>query len=275
VIRALGIVFTIMAAAPAWAQSPRAGGPSPSDEPGSRIAAELALTGNLARGLVDRDLISTRGIFQVWRGPLGFYIQPYWLYGRVATPMGKLTTDNEIYVRTGLFRSLTERFFAYGVNVYDRSVRRRIDHRDLLGGGAGVIIIKGEEYSLHTSFGVLGEITKFDAAMLDSGETVDGARTVARFSGRIYGRYKLAEGKLALVHDLIVVPAFAHPITDYRILFYGAIDAPIAKGFSVRVQADATREGKIVAGTKHDDLVVTFGLAYRNEWTPVSQSPDR
>ena len=150
------MVFSIAISTPVWAQSPRAGGPSPSDEPGSRIAAELALTGNLARGLVDRELISTRGIFQVWKGPLGFYI---------------------------------------------------------------------------------------------------------------------AGGKLALVHDLIVIPAFAHPITDYRILFYGAIDAPIAKGFSVRVQADATREGKIVAGTKHDDLVVTFGLAYRNEWSAAKPAP--
>ena len=263
----LGAVFSIaIATAPAWAQSPRAGGPAPGEDPTSRIATELALTGNLARGLVDRDLISGRGIFQAWTGPWGLYVQPYWLYGRVGTPMGKLTTDNEIYVRTGLFRTLSGPVFAYGVNVYDRSVRRKIDHRDLLGAGVGVTFLEGKDLSLVSSVGVLGEITKFDGTMFDSGETIAGNRTLARWSVRVYGRYKVAAGKLALVHDLILVPSFDHPILDYRILAYGAIEAPIAKGFAVRVQADATREGKIVAGTKHDDLVVTFGVSYRNEW---------
>ena len=94
-----------------------------------------------------------------------------------------------------------------------------------------------------------------------------------RWSVRLYGRYKIAGGKLGLVHDLIVIPAFRDPANDYRILFLGAIDAPIAKGFAFRVQADATREGLIVQGTQKDDLVVTFNVAYKNEWAAKKPPP--
>jgi hypothetical protein len=115
---------------------------------------------------------------------------------------------------------------------------------------------------------VLGEYANYRGYVFeDHPERTSSTRTTVRASVRVYGRYKLLAGKLALVHDLYLIPAVGDPTADYRILFYGAIDAPIAKGFAVRVQADATREGVIVAGTKHDDLVVTFGLSYRNEWS--------
>jgi hypothetical protein len=272
VARSIGVAVILASAlaAPALAQSPRAGGPAPGDDPSSRLAAELAATGSLARGLVDRELISTRAIVQGWDGPWGLYVQPYWLYGRVATPMGKITTDNEIYVRTGLFRSVTKQLFAYAVNASDRSLRRKIDARTLTGAGGGINLLQGKGTSLLASVGVLYELADFDGVRLliddRPGPALTERRQTVRWSVRAYGRYKLAGGRLALIHDLIVIPAFRSPIDDYRILFYGAIDAPIAKGFSARIQADATREGVIVEGTQHDDLNVTFGVSYRGEW---------
>jgi hypothetical protein len=270
-VRAL--LLLVLAAGTARAQSPRAGGPAPGDDPNARVALEGAITGSLARGFVDRELISARGILQAWSGPWGLYIQPYWLFGRVGTPMGKLTTDNEVYVRTGLFRTLTGPLFAYGVTVYDRSVRRQIEHRNLAGGGLGAQLWHCRGSSLLTSVGVLHEVADFGGKattrpMFEDGRISDGLRNTARWSIRLYGRYKLGDGKLNLIHDLIVIPSFRDPGDDYRILMYGAIDAPIAKGFSARISADATREGLIVAGTKHDDLAVTFGVSYRNEWPP-------
>ena len=257
----------------ASAQSPRAGGPAPGDTAGeTRLGAEANIAGNLARGFVDRELIAARGIFQAWTGPWGLYVQPYWLYGRVGTPAGKLTTDNEVYVRTGLFRQLAgTQFFIYGVNATDRSLRRKIDYRSLTGGGFGINLVQRPGLSLLTSFGVLHEVANFDDTTLEDPDgpgTFEAARRrhVARFSGRIYGRYRVADGKLVLVHDLIVIPSFTEPGADYRVLFFGAIDAPLAKGFSLRAQADATYEGLIVAGTKHGDLAVTFGVSYKNEW---------
>src|SRR6185295_17224908 len=109
----------------AAAQSPRAGGPSPGGDQPRRVGVEVAIAGNLARGFVDRELVSARAILEAWSGKWGIYLQPYWLYGRVGTPAGKITTDNEIYERTGLFRSLRGPWFAYAVNAYDRSLRRK------------------------------------------------------------------------------------------------------------------------------------------------------
>ncbi len=277
---AIGLVVVCALAQQASAQSPRAGGPAPTDNSGEpRLGAEANIAGNLARGFVDRELIASRGIVQGWTGPWGLYIQPYWLYGRVGTPMGKLTTDNEFYVRVGLFRQIEHTpIFAFAVSAADRSLRRKIDYRDLTGVGVGVNLLQGKGISLLTSIGVLGEIASFkDTTLVDPDgpgtfET-DHRRTVMRWSVRLYGRYRLPGGQLSLIHDLIVIPSFTDPRDDYRILFFGAIDAPIAKGFSVRAQADATYEGLIVVGTKHDDLAVTFGLNYKNEWTAKKPPP--
>lgn len=86
-----------------------------------------------------------------------------------------------------------------------------------------------------------------DAPTLGDGRVADGALATARWSVRVYGRYKLAGGKLALTHDLIVIPSFRATTDDYRILAFGALEAPIAKGFAVRIQSDATREGPAAA----------------------------
>lgn len=270
----------VLGAHEAWAQSPRAGGPVPGDSRDeSRVGVEANITGNLARGFVDRDLIAARGIMQGWRGPWGLYIQPYWLYGRVGTPMGKITTDNEIYVRMGLFREIRETpLFVYGVSVFDRSLRRKIDYRNLTGAGGGVNLLQRAGMSLHASVGILGQVTSYKDRTLENPDgpgtiEADKRETSLRWSVRIYGRYRIGEGKLSLSHDLIVIPSFTDPRDDYRVLFFGSIDAPIAKGFSVRAQADATYESPIVVGTKHGDLAITFGLAYKNEWTNKKQAP--
>ena len=276
--RSLVVVVICALAAPASAQSPRAGGPAPGDRAGETlVGAEANIAGNIARGFVDRELVAARGIIQGWTGPWGLYIQPYWLYGRVGTPAGKLTTDNEIYVRNGLFRELVDTpFYIYAVSVFDRSTRRKIDYRNLTGGGIGINLLKGTGSLLTTSFGILGQVTSFRDRTIENPDgpgtfEIENRHKVLCFSGRIYGRFKI--GKLSLIQDLIVVPTFDDPRDDYRVLYYGAIDAPIAKGFSIRAQADATYEGLIVAGTKHGDLAITFGLNYKNEWI-LKKKPD-
>lgn len=279
---ALPLLVLTSAASTAHAQSPRAGGPAVSGDATPRVALDLTIGGNLARGFVDREMVAARGIVEASWGPWAIYTQPYWLFGRVHPPMGPaLTTDNEVYDRTGLYRRISGPWFAYAVNAYDRSVRRQIDHRDLLGGGVGATVWKCRGSSLLAAVGTLYEVTSFSKTptLVDADDHVLGTSTgiehEVRFSVRIYGRYKLAGGKLNLTHDLIVIPSYRDPADDYRILAFGALTAPIAKGFSLVVQADATQEGVIAMGTQHGDLAVTFGLSYKNEWraTPPAPAP--
>src|SRR6185436_2450511 len=242
---------------------------TPGEGDGSRVAVDVGTTGNLSRGLVYRDLVTNRGVLQAWDGPWGVYVQPYWLYSRIGTAMGRVTADNDIYVRLGGFRNLTPSVFVFAVNVYDHSLRRKVAHRDLFGGGAGVNLVQRKPVTFALSAGVLGEVTDFDGDRLliggDPGETTE-TRPVVRGAGRIHGRYRLGGGKLALVHDVIVMPSVRDPADDYRVLFSGTVDAPIAKGFSARAQAEATYDGVIVEGTKHGALVMTFGVSYKAEW---------
>lgn len=262
---------------PARAQAPRAGAPTPGDATGSRVVVDVGTTGNLSRGLVYRDLITNRGVLQLWDGPWGIYVQPYWLYSRIGTAMGRVTADNDIYVRLGLFRNLTRSVYVNAVNVYDHSLRRKVDHRDLFGGGVGVTLVQRPAVQITTSAAVLGEVTDFNGERLvigDEVETITGSRTVIRGAARLHGRYKLGGGKLALVHDLVVMPSFADPVNDYRVNFSATLDAPIAKGFSARAQLEGTRDGVIVEGTKRDAVVITFGVSFRGEWQRKKAEPE-
>jgi hypothetical protein len=289
--RLVTVALVLVLASPAHAQAPRAGAPTAVDGEGSRVAVDLGITGNLSRGLVYRDLITNRGVLQLWDGPWGIYIQPYWLFSRIGTAAGRVTADNDIYVRLGSFYNVASSVFVTVVNVYDHSLRRRVEHRDLFGAGAGLNLIRHTSVVLATSTALLGEVTDFercpgclpggvdgDRLLIDGepGPSVTELRKVARWAFRIHGRYKLARDRVSLFHDLIVMPSFSDPIDDYRLTFSATIDAPIAKGFSARAQLEGTRDAVIVEGTKRDALVITFGVSYRNEWRrkpPESVAP--
>jgi hypothetical protein len=271
VARSLCLAILLLAlGSSAHAQSPRAGAPAPGDGGGSRVAVDVGVTGNLSRGLVYRDLVTNRGVLQLWEGPWGFYLQPYWLYSRIGTAAGRVTADNDIYVRAGVFRNLTRSAFAFAVNVYDHSLRRRVAHRDLFGGGVGMNFVERKPVTFAASIGVLGEVADYDGSplLIEDGAPAEPteSRTVLRGAFRIHGKYRLGGGRLAVIHDLIVTPALRDPTYDYRVALSGSIDAPIAKGVSARAQIDATREGVIVEGTKRNALVISFGVSYRGEW---------
>jgi hypothetical protein len=251
-------------AATAQGQSgPRTGGPAPTDVSTTRLAAELSLGGDLARGNTDRDLVTARGSVTIWDGPWGVFVQPYWLYGDVANH----NTDDERYLRTLIFRALAKPIFAYGAAVYDQSLRRRIDRRGLFGGGFGATIWDDPQTTVVVSAGLLDEVATYGANTLMDGTIISReTRRVARASMRLYGRYKLFHGKLALVHDAYLLPA-VRDLDDLRALVSGAIDVPLVGGLAARVQLDGSYEQHVVPGTQHDDIELTFGLAFRGSWT--------
>lgn len=268
------IVLLLVCSAGVVSAQTRAAGPMPFDDSPPRVDIDVSAGGNLSRGLVDRDLVTARGVLDAASGPWLVFTQPYFLFARVRTPMAKVTSDDELYDRTGIFRSLGDPFFVYAVNAYDRSLRRRIDHRELFGGGAGVTLWRCRTNALVTSVGALYELADYDdngneSPLLASGEVARGVREVGRWSARVYGHYSLLGGRVGITHDIIVIPSFRHPTDDYRLLLFASVEAPLANGFLVRVQVDATREGRaiIVEGTEQDDVNITFALAYKSAWS--------
>jgi hypothetical protein len=250
----------------------RAGGPTPgADTAPPEAAVDLAASGNLARGLTDRTLLGGRGLGSLRLGAYTFFVQPYYQFGSVTTPvpgMGDVTkrTDNELYVRTALFRTITGPLFGFVVAVGEHSLRRQIDERGLFGGGVGVTIVHGPCASLVVSASLDDEPTRWAVApMFADGVPVDASRNIAREVTRIYGQYTL--GHVSLTHDLYLAPSLTHAVRDYRILLYAAAEVPLVAGFAGRVQVDASHEEVIVPGSQHDDLALTFGVAYRRTWT--------
>jgi len=269
-IRRASIVIALLCAVgSARAQTgPRAGGPAPGDFPGTNLAVDLSLAGSLARGVADRDLVTGRGIVSFWSGRWGVFVQPYYLYGdvKVAPTAPRVETDDERYLRTAVFHSFSDHLFEFGVVVLDHSLRRLIDRRALLGGGLGATLYNRGGITVVTSFGVMAELAQYDAGTLPDMTVVPAFdRDVARESLRVYGRYRLAAGRLALVHDVYIMPN-VQDVADLRVLVSGAVEVPIAWGFAARVQIDASYEQFIVSGTQHDDVAITFGAAYKNDW---------
>jgi hypothetical protein len=258
----------------AYAQTgPRTGGPAPGDFVGRRAAIDLSVTGNLARGLVDRDLISGRGAMTYWSGPWGVFVQPYYMYGDVKLgPVPRVKTDDERYLRALLYHTFSRPLFEYGVIAAYHSLRRRIDRRALVGVGLGATLVSTAVSSVSWDVGLLGEDNHFDPNTLPDMSVVPAThRQVARTSMRLYGRYKLPH--INVIHDVYLIPN-VQDVADLRAIFSGVVEIPLSSGLSARVAIDATYEGYIVPGTEHDDVAITFGLGYRNDWA-LSQSIPR
>ena len=265
-----GIVLAIaLCATTAHAQvGPKTGGPAPGDYNEREVAVDVGVTGSLARGLIDRDLVSGRGSFNFWNGPWGFFLQPYYLYGdvKLSDALPRTKTDDERYLRAILFRQLAKPLFGFGVGVADHSLRRRIDRRVLLSAGVGATLVNRPNLTFLTSLGLGGEFANYGSNKLPDMTIVPASsRHLARMSLRLYGRYKLAGGHLALIHDIYLLPN-VQDTSDLRALASGVVEIPITAGFAARVQLDASYEQYIVPGTQHADIAVTFGASYRGDW---------
>ncbi|HUS27208.1 MAG TPA: DUF481 domain-containing protein [Kofleriaceae bacterium] len=263
--RFLAAVFVLGLTSTAFAQGPRTGGPVPGTVQGAKASVDLSLTGNLARGISDRDLVIGRGNLQYWTGPWGFFLQPYYLYGDVKLgAMPRVKTDDERYLRASVFRTLVKPMFTYGVVALDHSLRRRIDRRALAGGGVGVTLTNQADITFVTSVGLLYEHGEYGEGKVQDQIFPAKNRNVVRTSLRLYGIYKLPH--VNLIHDVYFIPN-VRDLHDLRAMFSGVLEVPVAKGFAGRVSVDATHEGVIVEGTQEDDIAITFGVSFKNDWT--------
>ncbi len=276
--RLIGIVIAcVLSTATASAQTgPRTGGPAPGDFKGTHAAIDLGVTGNLARGIADRDLVTLRGGLNFWHDRFGVFVQPYYLYADVKTsPVApRIQTDDERYLRTLVYYTFAEPLFAYGVTALDASLRRRIDKRVLAGGGLGATVVNRPGLTFLTAVGLLYEHAYFDGFtapdMTVLARPTD--REAVRTSLRLYGRYKIAS-RLNLVHDIYLIPN-VRSLDDLRAMFSGVIELPITAGFAGRIAIDATHEGFIVRGTQENDIAITFGVSYKNDWNLGGPAPE-
>lgn len=276
----LTIGVALCLASTAHAQNgPRTGGPAPEDFEGTRAAVDLALTGNLARGISDRDLITLRGTLTLWHGALGVFLQPYYLYADIKLgAMPRVKTDDERYLRALVYYTFKEPFYVYGVTAYDASLRRKIDARLLAGGGVGLTAVNKPDVTFVTALGLfLFERAYYEGNPMAMPPVPESRRSVIRTSLRLYGRYKIAE-RLNLMHDIYLIPAIYDltnnkAFSDLRAMASGIVEVPIVLGFAGRVAVDWTYEGYTVPGTEPHDLAITFGVSYKNEWTLSEPTP--
>jgi hypothetical protein len=160
------------------------------------------------------------------------------------------------------------------VTALDASLRRRIDKRVLAGGGLGATIVNRPGLTFLTAIGLLYEHAYFDGFIAPDMTVLARPtdREAVRTSLRVYGRYKIAE-RLNLIHDIYLIPN-VRSLDDLRAMFSGVIELPITAGFAGRIAVDATHEGYIVRGTQENDIAITFGVSYKNDWTLGGAEPE-
>jgi hypothetical protein len=247
---------------------PRVGGPAPGDDAERALATDVALTANLARGLIDRDLVSLRGSITLLWGSWACFAQAYYLYGdvKLSDTIPRTKTDDERYGRATVARTFAKPIFVLGFTALDHSLRRRIDRRLVVGAGAGATLVHSDLVTFSTSLGVQSEHSDYGSNTLTDMTIVPPSTVhVTRTSLRLYGSYRLAGRHLTLFHDIYIMPNVRN-VADLRMRASGVVELPLAAGFAARAQIDASYEEHIVPGTQHDDLAITFGASYRGDW---------
>lgn len=241
----------------AQAPTPTAGTP---DEDGVALRFAAGLDGNVAIGIVDRYLINVRGDAQLTTRRYGIYVEPRYTYAQI----NGRPSDSEWYLRTVGYYQPRGRLYGFAVGMFERSLRRKYDHRYTGGAGVGWNVVKNASVEILFAQGVVFEATEFYSNAFDGHPEWDSRdRRVVRLATRASGRVKV-NARTAFFYDFYVKPAIPR-VTDYRILGKVTFELAITGGISARALLDYTQETVRQVGTSRDELMLSFGVGIRRE----------
>lgn len=214
----------------------------------------ISATGLIQSGNVERTLFPTLSNIAFSKNKFEVRQTLNYSYGTIGTPAGKRKIEDELLVRTELALFQHKRLFPYAWGVYEKSNLRNITQRWLGGVGIGLNIINTKEHMLSLRNGIASETTNF---------TVNAARTVWRYSGRLAGSHRLFKNKIIVNHETYLQPAIDSS-GDFRYRTVWRINVPVWKHIAFTTLLDAGYESVVDFGKKKNNFFMSYGLTIAN-----------
>jgi len=225
--------------------------PKPAPELIDTIRYRLIGDGNFTRGNVNRSLMVLRAEL-LFSGPLiSISTNPRFTYGKQNGVLAERDSYADLFF--DVFKK--SRTYVFGLGVLETSNLRRIDLRQMAGGGVGFRVLRGAANNLSLTNAILYESTNFAEIA-----TV----TTARNSFRIKGKHSVLQDKIRFNHITFIQPAL-NDLSNLRWNTILSVELPINKWVTLRTSFENSYESVVEATRKKNDSRITFGVSVGNK----------
>ena len=207
--------------------------------------------GNFTRGNVNRTLMVLRAELLLTGPVISITTNPRFTYGKQNGILAERDSYLDLFV--DVFKK--RRTYVFGLAILETSNLRRIDLRQMAGGGLGFRVANSSANRLTLTDAIVYESTNFREI-----PTV----TTIRNSFRIKGKHSFLQDKFRFNHITFIQPA----LNDFSNLRWNTIlslELPINKYVTLRTSFENSYESVVEASRKRNDSRLTFGISIGNK----------
>jgi hypothetical protein len=223
----------------------------------TKIQYRLAISGNVAKGNIERVLLNNEASFAYVSPKWGLSSRNTYFYFENAQKQydGDFASKNFIYLNP------KSKFYPYAMAWYESNFRRKIDSRFQIGLGGSYVLLQKPASRMKASLTLSNEETTFVGSNFEGNiDPTNRKINLYRYTFRFIGTHTLPS-KMRISYEFWEQNAFSANI-DPR--FYGElnIDFPIAKKLNFRITALYAFENKVYQNIKQEDFSLLFGITY-------------
>jgi hypothetical protein len=207
--------------------------------------------GNFARGNVNRSLMVLRAEV-IYNGPVvSLATNPRFSYGK----QNGVLAERDTYVDLFIDIYKNRRVYGFGLGTVERSNLRKIDLRQLAGGGVGLRLVRTDHNLLVLT----------DAFIYESTDFVE-RPTVAilRNSLRLKGKHSFFSDKVRFTHITFWQPSLSD-ISNIRWNTVLSLELPLSSWVTIRSSFENSFESVVEATRKQNDSRLTIGISIGNK----------
>lgn len=212
---------------------------------------ELSASFFLSSGNVDRVLWRTDATLKHATEAWGIASSSTYLFGS----FGGNATERDLLARNFVYLLPKERLYPYLMFWLQTHKRRRIDWRYQLGPGVTLVARRTASEIVKLSATVTYEQTELQGHPL----VVPSDPDLWRLTGRLFAAQSLFSGRLQVRYELWHQVALQDG-GDHRWFADVSLRVPLQTWLSLRSDASATRESRVLPGVRRRDLYWTFGV---------------
>jgi len=226
-----------------------------------RLQYRTALTGNVQTG--NLEALTLVGRLEMSAAPGARWAVKTQNTARYQAFFGR-KADSDFDSRNFLYAGQQQALYPFAMAFLSGNFRRKINFRWFAGPGLTWQAIRREGHVVKISLAGVYEATDFAGSAYNVPE-YDGSARIGtwRATARISGQHRVLAQRLRFFYELYWQPS-VEQAENYRWLADAGLELPVWKGLSFNMHFLYTHENVVVAGVRSNDLILTFGMSFRN-----------
>lgn len=218
-----------------------------------------ALTGNVQSG--NLEALTLLGRFDLSVAPTGKWALKTQNNARYQAFFGR-KADNDFNSQNFVYLGQQKTLYPFAMAFAAVNFRRKVRLRWFAGPGLTWQVWRGPGQVVKLSLAGVYEATEFDGAAYNYPEYNGIARIKTwRATARVFGQHRLQ--RLRVSYEAYVQPSLERA-NNFRWLADLNLEMPVWRGLNLNAHVLYTHENVVVEGVKTRDMILSFGLSYRN-----------